>query len=174
MRLKLKDNSGIHEIDVNRQGDKLTLKQGERSLELKISELTGSGYLFHLNERIIRCWAVRRKDDIFIHIGGRSWNITDVTHDDVTGSGSGGGEDNRIVAPMPGSVIKLLVNEGDKVKPDQPLVIVEAMKMENEVRSMMDGVVDKVLVEAGQQVGFGEIMIELAPINGADEGKTAI
>ncbi|MCF7809850.1 acetyl-CoA carboxylase biotin carboxyl carrier protein subunit [bacterium] len=171
MRLKLKDNSGVHEFDVNRKGDLLSLKCDDQSLDLIINEQPNAGYIIKQDEKIIRCHAVRVKDDIFVHIAGKTWNFKDVTHDDVTAGSTDGGDDNRVVAPMPGSVIKLLVKEGDEVKRDQPIVIVEAMKMENEVRAMMNGVVDKVHVEAGQQVGFGEIMIELAPLGETGEGK---
>jgi len=171
MRLKLKDSKGIHELDVNRKGDVLSLKYNELSLDLTVNELPNAGYIIQQDERIVRCHAVRVKDEIFIHFDGKTWNFKDVTRDNVVEGSTGGEDDNRVLAPMPGSVIKLLVNKGDEVKRDQPLVIVEAMKMENEVRALMNGIVDKVHVEAGQQVGFGEIMIELAPLGEAGEGK---
>lgn len=172
MRLKLKDSNGIHELDVNLKGDALSLKYNEQSLDLIVNELPNSGYIIQQGERIVRCHAIRVKDEILLHIDGKTWNFKDVTHDDIVEGSTGGEDDNRVLAPMPGSVIKLLVNEGDEVKRDQPLVIVEAMKMENEVRALMDGIVDKVHVEAGQQVGFGEIMIELAANGDSGEGKT--
>lgn len=60
---------------------------------------------------------------------------------------------------MPGSVLKVMVSEGDEVKFDQPLVIIEAMKMENEVRAPRDGIVKKIFVESGMQVGSGDNLI---------------
>jgi biotin carboxyl carrier protein len=53
---------------------------------------------------------------------------------------------------MPGRVAKLLVTAGDEVKAGQPLVVLEAMKMENELRSPKDGKVAEVLVREGQAV----------------------
>ena len=165
MRLKLKDNNGLHELDVQRKGEKLTAQIDDKSIELEINELPNSRYIIKSGDRIIRGYAIKKKDYIFIHINGCSWNFKDVTNEDVSVHSAGGDGDNKIVSPMPGSVIKILVNEGDKVELDQPLVIVEAMKMENEVHSQMNGIVDKVLVESGQQVGFGELLIELAPLS---------
>jgi biotin carboxyl carrier protein len=55
-------------------------------------------------------------------------------------------------SPMPGRVVKLLVGVGDPVAHDQPLVIVEAMKMENELRSKTQGKVTKIFVQEGQAV----------------------
>jgi pyruvate carboxylase subunit B len=66
-----------------------------------------------------------------------------------------------IKAPMPGSVVKVLVADGDEVEVGQSLVIVEAMKMENDVRSPIDGVVKAVNVAAGDSVGTTEAMIEI-------------
>jgi len=168
MRLKFKDATGIHEFNANRQGEKLNFQYNDRSIELEVNELSNAEFMLTSGEEIIRCQAVRRKDMIFIHIGGRSLSFRDVTQEDDSVSGGAGGEvDSEVVAPMPGSVIKLLVTEGENVKLRQPLVIVEAMKMENEVQSPMDGVVGKILVEPGQQVGFGEKLIELVPLSGA-------
>ena len=63
-----------------------------------------------------------------------------------------------ILAPMPGKVIRLLVNEGDNVEAAQGLVVVEAMKMQNEVRSPKSGKIERLLAKEGQAVNAGEIL----------------
>jgi biotin carboxyl carrier protein len=68
----------------------------------------------------------------------------------------------RIVAPMPGKVVRLLVKAGDPVRTRQPIAVVEAMKMENEVRSGRDGVVADVRVAAGQSVDAGTLIAVIA------------
>ncbi len=57
-----------------------------------------------------------------------------------------------VLVPMPGLVIEIEVKEGAQVKKDQGLVIVEAMKMQNEIKAPRDGVVKKILVKKGQTV----------------------
>jgi biotin carboxyl carrier protein len=57
-----------------------------------------------------------------------------------------------VKAPIPGMVVKVLVREGDEISEDQPLIILEAMKMENEIRALRAGVVRKVDVSTGQRV----------------------
>ena len=57
-----------------------------------------------------------------------------------------------VIAPIPGLVVKVLVQVGEAVEEGQPLVILEAMKMENELRSMRSGVVKSVNVAPGQRV----------------------
>ncbi|MCS6828239.1 MAG: DUF2118 domain-containing protein [Caldilinea sp.] len=66
-----------------------------------------------------------------------------------------------ITAPIPGLVIKTLVNPGDAIEEGQPLVILEAMKMENEIRSMRSGVVKAILVSPGQRVEQNAVLIVL-------------
>ena len=64
----------------------------------------------------------------------------------------------QVVAPMPGKVIRLLVKAGDTVETGQGLFVVEAMKMQNEIRSPKGGTVERLLVAEGQPVNAGEIL----------------
>lgn len=68
---------------------------------------------------------------------------------------------NTVESPMPGKIISVAVKEGEAVEKDQLLLILEAMKMENEIRSPSGGVVDKILVCAGDHVESGEALINL-------------
>jgi biotin carboxyl carrier protein len=64
----------------------------------------------------------------------------------------------QVVAPMPGKVVRLLVKAGDAVEAGQGLLVVEAMKMQNEIRSPKSGVVERLLAQEGQPVNAGEIL----------------
>ena len=64
----------------------------------------------------------------------------------------------QIVAPMPGKVIRVLVSLGDEVEAGQGLVVVEAMKMQNEIRSPKTGKVERLQVKEGQAVNAGEVL----------------
>lgn len=66
-----------------------------------------------------------------------------------------------VVAPIPGLVVKVLVSEGDTVTEDQPLIILEAMKMENELRAVRGGKIKQVKVAAGQRVEQNALMVIL-------------
>ena len=68
---------------------------------------------------------------------------------------------SKVVAPLPGSIFKLLVKEGDAVKKGQPILILEAMKMENNILAEKEGVVNKVLVSEGASVLQGDILVEI-------------
>jgi len=64
----------------------------------------------------------------------------------------------QILAPMPGKVIRLLVNAGDEVEAGQGIIVVEAMKMQNEIRSPKKGKVERLLAQEGQTVNAGEVL----------------
>ena len=81
---------------------------------------------------------------------------------ELTGhDGQSGTSDLR--APMPGLVVKVLVEDGQEVQAGDGLVIVEAMKMENELRAEGDGVVASVRVQPGDTVDRDELLIEFRP-----------
>jgi biotin carboxyl carrier protein len=64
----------------------------------------------------------------------------------------------QIVAPMPGKVIRLLVKAGDRVEAGQGLLVVEAMKMQNEVKSPKTGIVEKLQAKEGHPVNAGDVL----------------
>jgi acetyl/propionyl-CoA carboxylase alpha subunit len=72
-----------------------------------------------------------------------------------------GGEQSSLTAPMPGTVIRVLVGDGDSVNPRQPLIVLEAMKMETPVVSPYEAVVRAVRVNEGDRVAGGEVLVEL-------------
>lgn len=68
----------------------------------------------------------------------------------------------QIVAPMPGKVVRLLVKSGDRVEASQGLLVVEAMKMQNEIRSPKSGIVERVVAKEGQAVNAGDVLCVVA------------
>ena len=64
----------------------------------------------------------------------------------------------QVVAPMPGKVVRVLVSEGDAVEAGQGLLVVEAMKMQNEIRSPKNGKVEKLLAREGLAVNAGDVL----------------
>jgi acetyl-CoA/propionyl-CoA carboxylase biotin carboxyl carrier protein len=72
------------------------------------------------------------------------------------GGGAGGG---TISAPMQGTIVKVLVAQGDAVEPGQALLVLEAMKMENHINAEQGGTVKEVRVSAGDTVGTGDVLI---------------
>jgi acetyl/propionyl-CoA carboxylase alpha subunit len=77
------------------------------------------------------------------------------------GTAAGAG---RLTAPMPGRIAKIAVEVGEQVRPNQPLVVLEAMKMEHVVEAPHAGVIRELCVELGQQVTAGTVLVELGDV----------
>ena len=67
---------------------------------------------------------------------------------------------NELKAPMPGMVLKILVNTGDEVKKGDSLLVLEAMKMENNIKALGDGTVSEMLINSGDKVEKNQVLIK--------------
>lgn len=108
-----------------------------------------------------------------LHLRGRRFEVEAVDERarairEMTGSGSGPTGPRPIRAPMPGLVVKVEVAEGARVDVGQGVVIVEAMKMENELKAEGPGIVTRIHVSPGEAVEKDQVLIELAPV---EEGE---
>ena len=77
-----------------------------------------------------------------------------------------------LVAPLPGTVVKVAVAAGDRVRSGDALIAIEAMKMEHEVKAITDGTVAEVHVTAGEQVESGRLLVVISPDEPPDEPET--
>jgi len=119
-------------------------------------------YSVEINGTKFTACCVVKDNKSYVDIDGVLLELTVPSDDNGFGGGAGStGEKDKVYAPMPGKVVKLLVNEGDEVTKKQPLVIVEAMKMENQVNSPSDGKVMKINFADGNQVDTDTPIIEL-------------
>jgi 3-methylcrotonyl-CoA carboxylase alpha subunit len=103
--------------------------------------------------------AVRRGDQVHISFKGRQYIL------EKPRAASGGPEAAKgdAKAPMPGSIVEVFVSEGDVVVTGQKLLILEAMKMQQEVLAPFDGVVEKIPVAKGDQVSEGQLLVHVEP-----------
>jgi len=99
-------------------------------------------------------------EDVHIWVG--STRFAAEVRDPRSLRGRGRAHDDRgprkIVAPMPGKVVRILAAEGDEVEIGSGVAVVEAMKMQNEIKSPKKGKVQKILVEQGAAVNAGEVL----------------
>lgn len=106
-------------------------------------------------------------DQWSLHLAGRHL-LADVVDErtrtirEMAGGTQGAIGPKALKAPMPGLVVRVEVEEGDAVHAGQGLVIVEAMKMENELKSEGEATVSRILIEEGQTVEKDQVLIEFA------------
>ncbi|MET3130320.1 3-methylcrotonyl-CoA carboxylase alpha subunit [Oxalobacteraceae bacterium GrIS 1.11] len=97
---------------------------------------------------------VRRDGEVFhVFTGGKHYPLH--YHDPMAHAGETEAEGGRLTAPMPGKVVAVLVKQGQDVKKGEPLVIMEAMKMEHTIAAPHDGLVEEILYAVGDQVADG-------------------
>jgi acetyl/propionyl-CoA carboxylase alpha subunit len=100
-------------------------------------------------------------DDDGVVIGGRRFGFEVEDPRSLQGrrgAGSGAAGPRALKAPMPGRVVRVLVAVGDEVVEGQAIMVIEAMKMQNELKSPKAGLVVKVAVGVGDTVGAGEVL----------------
>lgn len=85
------------------------------------------------------------------------------------GNASTADESGDVLAPMPGTVLEVLVSEGDQVERNQTVMVMESMKMELLITTPRNGIVRRIPVQPGQQVERGMRLLELAPESDAGE-----
>ena len=103
--------------------------------------------------------------EVIVKVNGTNYSIQlKDRYDDLLKSlgmeGAGAAKLKDLKAPMPGMVLDILVNEGDQVEKDSPLLILEAMKMENVIKSPAQGIVKKVNAIKGNAVEKNNVLIE--------------
>jgi acetyl/propionyl-CoA carboxylase alpha subunit len=103
---------------------------------------------------------------VWFHYQGETYQYKPSADGDATGAGTAAQDPTRIVAPMPGKIIKVFSSEGQKVKEGETVVAMEAMKMEYNLKAQQDMVVKKVRCQAGDQVTLGGVLVELEEENG--------
>jgi 3-methylcrotonyl-CoA carboxylase alpha subunit len=127
-----------------------------RSLVASAENAPGGGLLADIAGVRVHAAVVRNARVLTIFTGGITRRLELKEFDAVADEEAGG----SLTAPMPGSVIDVLVESGQKVEKGQPLMILEAMKMEHTITAPSAGVVAQVLFARGEQVKEGDQLLQ--------------
>jgi pyruvate carboxylase subunit B len=155
-RLRLRRNGATYEVEM-----------GERTVRVEAVGASGDGLRSLLIDGVQHEVAVQATGDGLYWVSGRRQRlpvtvIDPLTHLAEASHGPGGGSGRRqVTAYMPGRVTAVLVEEGTEVEAGQGVVVLEAMKMENEIQAENAGVIRRILVEAGQAVEGGDPLFEI-------------
>jgi len=148
-------------IDIDRAGE-VVVDGAASTADLRVIAGTQL-YSLILDNRSFEVFVERRGGVYHVMIGGDLFAV-DVEDARLRQLKAMGGQAHAqddtatVIAPMPGLVIKVLVEPGEAVSEDQGLLILEAMKMENEIRSPCAGVVRSLAARAGQTVNLGDVL----------------
>ena len=143
---------------------RFSLNDDGEAAESRITRIDDHQLLIRLGSRQIKAFVAEDDNTCYVSINGEQFILEKATAANLQGPGSDGGEGDlsgEITAPMPGKLLKLFVSEGDAVEAGQPLFILEAMKMENEIKSRRAGTVEKVAFAEGELVSVGQVVVTL-------------
>lgn len=157
------------DISVEYHGDKYLAVVNGTKHEINYESLGGSRMLMLLDNRSseidIRANSYDNHRTVFIRGQEVDVEVEDFRLAQVkkaAGISIPGSVVKAIKAPMPGLVLEVKVNDGDRVSGNQPLLVIEAMKMENVIKATGEAVIKKVAVVSGQSVEKNDLLIEFA------------
>ena len=151
----------VHELDEHQY--KIVIDDEEHIIDGR--RLTGHVYSLIVENKSFTVDVAEKDDEYTVAYEGKSFQVGVLDERKArrggAGASLGGAGEKEVCSMMPGKVVELLVQTGDAVEKDQGVIIIEAMKMENEIRAPVAGTVKAVHVEVGQAVESGELLVEL-------------
>jgi biotin carboxyl carrier protein len=162
MKLAVSINGKHEEIDFVDVSGSASLGIGGRRFKCEVSQPEKGFFLVVIEGRVYRCLIEQTpvgETEVIVNGERFAIGVHDLKH--LRGShGGDAGSDGpaSLLAPMPGKVVRVLCAEGDEVTAGQGVLIVEAMKMQNEVQASRTGIVAKIRVNEGQTVNAGEVL----------------
>jgi acetyl/propionyl-CoA carboxylase alpha subunit len=147
-------------VALDGRSDALTARVGDGdAFDLAVAK-DGAAWRVTIGGRAIAATVVRDRDTVWIAIDGEIHRCTAVA-DDRSGGAAGGAHSPEVTAPMPGKVLAVRVEVGQAVAAGDPLVVLEAMKMETIVAADASARVREVRVAAGAMVEPGQVVVVL-------------
>ncbi len=165
MNLEIQIGGRLRRLELERDGNRLRCCVDGRTLEADAVYVAPGVYSILLEGRALEVRVHAAHDGL--HIFANNEEHVARVHDLRSWRGKHGHAveaegRQQIVAPMPGKVVRLLVKQGDAVEAGKGLLVVEAMKMQNEIRAPKSGTVERLLVAEGQAVNAGEVLAVVA------------
>ena len=149
-------------VTVDRSAGYFVVMVDDRRYEI-CDALINDGVLnFFIGRKVYRAVVSRNSLGMQMTLNGRDYVMEDRGDDEETAGASHHHGDGSVKAPMPGAVTSVHVAVGETVRGGQSLLVLESMKMQNEVTSPLDGEVHAVSCKIGDQVSFGQVLVEIA------------
>jgi 3-methylcrotonyl-CoA carboxylase alpha subunit len=162
--MKLKRQGEAHEFDVEiiaRDGVVVRARIDGVEVTAEVEALADGGTIVRVANGNLRVFGARTRNSILVAAGPATFEFVHI--EGRAGAARHGLAAPEVTAPMPGKVLKILVAKGESVEHGQPLVVIEAMKMETTLYAESAAVVKKINVAAGAMVDHGAVMIEFSP-----------
>jgi 3-methylcrotonyl-CoA carboxylase alpha subunit len=158
--LRMKDRDTVRDVVLHFRRDEYEIEiPGGRRVRASNATLRDGALVATLDGARVRATAVFDRQFLTLLSEGRTWRLE--LDDPIARAGQQEGGSGRLTAPMPGVVVAVLVAPGQDVKRDEPLMLLEAMKMEHTIRAPAAGKVARIHFAAGDQVSDGAELLTL-------------
>ena len=154
----------LHKISLEKKDNIFIVSDGDRTFKADIHFISPNSVSILIEGHSFQVYFARDKEKQYLSLGGQQFIVQEpLESKEGYEEGEVKPKEDKLVitAPMPGKVIKINVTEKEEVRRNQTLAIVEAMKMENELKSSIDGFVKKIFVSTGELVDSEKPLIEL-------------
>lgn len=153
-----------HRLDVRQDTDGLRVRLDDREFDVDFLQVDPGLYSLLIGGRSYEIDLLEVEEALMVLVDGQPFRVeVQEERERRLRAAAGKGEvkaGKRVVtAPMPGKVVRLLVRPGDAVRPGDGIIVVEAMKMENELKAPAAGTVKEIRVEEGRAVGGGDVLV---------------
>ncbi|HEX8163371.1 MAG TPA: biotin/lipoyl-containing protein [Pyrinomonadaceae bacterium] len=165
MKLTAEIDGQRHALEVRREGARVFAEVGGRAYELEARPTEAGSHLFVLDGRVYECRVEEggaRGGAAKVLVGGRAYEVALFDPRRLRAGGAGGAQNQGravVAATIPGKLVRVLVEEGARVEAGDGLVVVEAMKMQNELKSPKAGTVVELRARAGETVNAGDVLV---------------
>ncbi|NIW80100.1 MAG: hypothetical protein GWN16_11865 [Calditrichae bacterium] len=160
-----KDN-GFLEVDITDKNGVLLIKMPSKTYQADLIQLDDSRYSFIIDN--CSYWVEANSEGQAIHMIVNQWtksvqvlNQRQRIESEIFGADDHNASIGEIRAPMPGMILRVEVETDQLVEIGQPLLVMEAMKMENEIRSSSAGIIQEILVEPRQAVEKDDVLLKI-------------
>ena len=164
MKLKASISGNDHEIQLELIGAAVAADVDGRTYDLEVRELGAGQYLLLNGSEVYKCRVepVHDSTSTFqVSVPGRDYEVALTDPKRLRSAQSSGAHHSgaaEIVSPMPGKIVRVLVQSGAQVKAGDGVIVVEAMKMQNEMKAPKTGIVVSIKTEEGATVNAGDVL----------------
>ena len=169
MKVEVRIGGLLRQIEIERTGPSQfaisSKASGRKDSKIDAMEVAPNSYSILVNGRAFEAVVMPTAEGVQVRCGGREFQA--IVSDPRAWRGAraalfGSEGKQQITAPMPGKVIRILVSAKEKVEANQGLVVVEAMKMQNEIQAPKAGTVERILIREGAAVAAGEPLVTMS------------
>jgi biotin carboxyl carrier protein len=164
VKLKAQLSGKDHEVSLHLENNRASVEVDERKYEIEVRQLAYGEYLIIADSSVYKCRVGKKRDSrtaFEVVVRGKSYDVTLIDPKRLRSAQTSGAHDQgaaQIVSPMPGKIVRVLVETGTQVEAGAGIVVVEAMKMQNEMKAPKAGVVTSINTEVGTTVNAGDVL----------------